>query len=446
MPLFTMLALLSLLIIAHELGHFAVARWCGVRVERFGLGLPIGPTLWSKKVGDTEYCLHPLLLGGYVSFPDDSEDSDVPLDSPQRFENQPVWNRIAIALAGIAVNAVLALALMTAILLAWGIPSQPVRIQSTLPTVQMQTIAHNKLAGAEQAMLLNLGYSVRLTQPNVLLSGLETPARQMVTMARFWVNTPGSALVLTLPAAAPTPTGDSKAQPTLQDSLQQAWLVQAPAGEAGLLPGDEIIAVNHEPLEGYFDQRWEQLTAQVKRHRESVLPVTVRRLNGQVVTVDLKTTSDGLIGIRRSLSKETRVPTRNPLLAMRETCHFMTSIVSQNFQAMGLMLTGQVDPKYLAGPIKIVDTGAKLIEISGIEVGLRLTAMISMILAVMNLLPIPPLDGGLLMFLLIEAIKGQPVSKRWQERVTQVGFVGLAALMVFVIFNDIYNTFIQPVF
>ena len=84
-----MLGLLSFLVIAHELGHFAVARWVGIKVERFGFGLPIGPTLYERKVGDVTVCIHLALLGGYVSFPDDNEDSDVPMDSPVRFENKP---------------------------------------------------------------------------------------------------------------------------------------------------------------------------------------------------------------------------------------------------------------------------------------------------------------------------------------------------------------------
>jgi RIP metalloprotease RseP len=79
-----MLALISFLIVVHEMGHYYVARWCGVKVERFGFGLPIGPTLWKKKVGDTEFCLHPLLFGGYVAFPDDNPDS---LTSPRIRQN-----------------------------------------------------------------------------------------------------------------------------------------------------------------------------------------------------------------------------------------------------------------------------------------------------------------------------------------------------------------------
>ena len=130
---FQMLLLISILVIAHELGHFWVAKRCGVKVERFGFGLPIGPAIWQKQVGETTYCLHPVLLGGYVSFPDDEPDNDLPKDSPRRFENQPVLNRAAIAIAGVTVNFILGYVFMLIVLLGWGEPASP-RISSRSTT------------------------------------------------------------------------------------------------------------------------------------------------------------------------------------------------------------------------------------------------------------------------------------------------------------------------
>src|SRR4051812_39331205 len=102
-----MLIFISVLIIAHELGHFFVARRCGIKVERFGFGLPFGPTLWSKKIGDVEYCIHACLFGGYVAFPDDDPDNELAKDSPERFENKPLASRFAVMVAGVTVNAIL---------------------------------------------------------------------------------------------------------------------------------------------------------------------------------------------------------------------------------------------------------------------------------------------------------------------------------------------------
>ena len=108
MHIITMLALLSILVLVHELGHFGVARALGFKVSRFGFGLPFGPTLYEKKFGDLTLCIHALLLGGYVSFPDDDPDSEIPKDSPDRFANKPVWKRLCVVVAGVTANVIIA--------------------------------------------------------------------------------------------------------------------------------------------------------------------------------------------------------------------------------------------------------------------------------------------------------------------------------------------------
>ena len=112
MSIIIMILLLSLLILVHEAGHFLAARAFGVRVERFGFGLPIGPTLFAKKCGETEIVVHAFLLGGYVSFPDDDKDSELPEDSVERFMNKPLWQRAIIVSAGVVANVICALALV----------------------------------------------------------------------------------------------------------------------------------------------------------------------------------------------------------------------------------------------------------------------------------------------------------------------------------------------
>ena len=103
-----MLLLISLLILVHELGHFLAAKLVGIRVDKFGFGLPFGPTLFSKKIGETEILIHAFLLGGYVSFPDDEEDCDLPKDSTLRFSNKPVGQRALVIVAGVIFNVILA--------------------------------------------------------------------------------------------------------------------------------------------------------------------------------------------------------------------------------------------------------------------------------------------------------------------------------------------------
>ena len=112
MSILIMILLLSLLILVHEAGHFMAARAFGIKVDKFGFGLPIGPTLFSKKCGDVEILVHAFLLGGYVAFPDDDKDCDLPEDSPERFINKPMWQRAIVVSAGVIANVVCAIALV----------------------------------------------------------------------------------------------------------------------------------------------------------------------------------------------------------------------------------------------------------------------------------------------------------------------------------------------
>ena len=112
MSIVIMILLLSLLILVHEAGHFLSARAFGIKVEKFGFGLPIGPTLYKRKVGDVEVLIHAFLLGGYVSFPDDEKDSELPPDSDERLLNRPVWQRAIVVSAGVIANVICAILLV----------------------------------------------------------------------------------------------------------------------------------------------------------------------------------------------------------------------------------------------------------------------------------------------------------------------------------------------
>ena len=119
MSIIIMLLLLSLLIIVHEAGHFIAAKSFGIKVDKFGFGLPLGPTLFEKKVGDVTVLVHALLLGGYVSFAEDDKDCDLPEDSPERFMNKPIWQRFVVVSAGVFANVVCAFFLVLFSALIW---------------------------------------------------------------------------------------------------------------------------------------------------------------------------------------------------------------------------------------------------------------------------------------------------------------------------------------
>ncbi len=351
-----MLAFISILIIAHEYGHFWVARRCGIKVERFGFGLPFGPTLWSKKIGDVEYCIHACLFGGYVSFPDDDPDNPLPKDSPERFENQPIGARFAVMVAGVTVNAVLGWLIMFMVFMGWGYPTGE-------------------------------------AEPRVLIGGIASET--------------------------------------------------VPAAKAGLQKGDEILQIAGKKVQGNdFQSMGKSVQALIQENPQKTISMDVLR-KGKTATLQVTPNAEGKIGIELgAVQRFDKIA--SPVDGAVKTTTFLSDVIVKQFDAFGKLFTGKMDLKELAGPIRIVNEGSKLIDQNGIQTGLMLTAIISVILAVMNLLPIPALDGGHIFFLLIELLKGSPVKQEIREQVTQVGFLGLLGLIVFILFNDINNTFFNP--
>jgi membrane-associated protease RseP (regulator of RpoE activity) len=352
-----MLIFISVLIIAHEMGHFLVARRCGIKVERFGFGLPFGPTLWSKKIGDVEFCIHACLFGGYVAFPDDDPENPLPPDSPERFENAPLGSRLAVMLAGVTVNAILGWLLMFFVFMNWGYPTGE-------------------------------------AEKKVLIGGVLSAS--------------------------------------------------APAAQAGLKKGDEIKQVANQTIDGKdYVAMMTQVKDLLKANSSHTIPMVVQR-QGKLATLQITPSAEGKVGIQLAAVQK-YAPLASPMEGASKTSGFLGNVIEKQFEAFGKLFTGKMALKELAGPIRIVDEGANMINQNGIQTGLMLTAIISVILAVMNLLPIPALDGGHVFFLLIEALKGSPVNQNIREKVTQVGFLGMLALIAFILVNDINNTFINPI-
>jgi regulator of sigma E protease len=276
-----------------------------------------------------------------------------------------VWQRAAIASAGVAVNAVVAWAMMTSILLVWGLSTVDVAVMK--PT--------------------------------------------------------------------------SASSPAAMASMQTPALIQT---------------INGQPIKGFFaEERLQEVVTRIKASPNQPIAFVLQKLENDPKTkqptiktqqfqqLSVTPNADGKIGIALGGIERT-IPIANPVQASGLATRFLSNFVVKNFQALGQMVTGHLDTRQLSGPISIVKVGAKLIDDGGIQKGLTLTAIISIILAVMNLLPIPALDGGHLLFIFLEALRGKPVKKHIQEKFMQAGFVGLLLLMGFVLWNDVYNTFLHP--
>lgn len=161
MSIIIMILLLSFLVLVHEAGHFFAARAFKIKVSKFGFGLPIGPTLWSKKIGDVEVLVHAFLLGGYVSFPDDEKDSDLPADSEDRFINKPVWQRMVVISAGVIANIITAFLLVFITAVVWG------KLPSGQYDVYINKIAAAKGESVWQSGLQNGDRVVKINGSNI---------------------------------------------------------------------------------------------------------------------------------------------------------------------------------------------------------------------------------------------------------------------------------------
>jgi regulator of sigma E protease len=342
----SVVVLLGVLIFVHELGHFLMAKRAGVGVLKFSLGF--GPRIIGKKIGETEYLLSLIPLGGYVKLLGESPEEELPEEDKTRsFLKQTVWKRILIVAAGPAFNILLALAIFTFVNMI-GLPVLTTEIGSL--------------------------------QPN------------------------------------------------------------SAAIESGMKMGDRIIA-----MDGKSVTKWDEISENVTRSKERPIKVTVRR---DAVALDITVTPRPMkirdlfgeeveaykIGI--SPSPHTFIERLNPLSAFGEGIRQTWVITKLTVISIYKLLQGAISPKTLGGPILIAQiAGAQAKE--GIVHFLLFMALLSINLAILNILPIPVLDGGHLLFFGIEMVMGREVNVRWREAAQQVGFVFLILLMIFVFMMDI---------
>lgn len=362
MPILAAIAVLASLIIVHELGHFAAARFQGIYVTRFAIGF--GPALLRYQGKQTEYSLRAFPLGGYVAFPDDDPDSDIAKDDPNLLRNRPILDRAIVISAGVIANLIFAYFLLVG---------------------QAGTIGFQ-----------NINY-----QPGVIIPQVLSDSTGVASLAGIQSGDVILAIdSVTLPASETAIT-------TLRDKIQQS---------------------PNQPLE---------LT--IARGEEN-LQITVTPVVGD--------DGKGKIGVMLSPNGEaTRKRAQNPLEALtmggNEFQRIMT-LTAQGFSQ--LIFNFQENARQVAGPVAIVAVGAQLAK-DNLANLFQFAALISINLAIINILPLPALDGGQLFFLAIEGLLGKPLPNRIQEGVMQTGLVLLLGLGMFLIIRDTANlAFFQQLF
>jgi regulator of sigma E protease len=436
---------LGCLIVVHEFGHFLVARACGVKVLRFSVGF--GRPLWARKLGRdaTEWVIAAFPLGGYVKMLDEREGVVAREDLPRTFNRQSVWRRIAIVVAGPAANFLLAIALYWGLFM-HGVPG----IKPVIGEPPQATVA--RAAGfAAGDTLVKIGEEAVPTWQDarwILLKRAVEKSEVTVEVRGTAGNIEFRKLDLSGLTAADL---DS-------DFLRTLGLTRLPlklkpvigeltsggvAQRAGFQAGDEIVTIGNRTI-GF----WDEVVTTVRSQPGVPLVIEVRR-NG-VLQPAFRVTPDvvlengqkiGRIGAaplvdRSALSGmivEVRYgPWESLLKAFGKT--WDTSVFS--LKMLGKMITGEVSLKNLSGPITIADYAGQSAQ-SGVASYLLFMALISISLGVLNLLPIPLLDGGHLMYYTIEIFKGRPISERVMEIGQHAGMALLFILMAFALYNDI---------
>jgi regulator of sigma E protease len=419
---------LSILVGLHELGHLLTAKLFGMRVEKFSIGFP--PKIAGFQWGDTEYSIGAIPLGGFVKISgmvDESMDTAQLASEPQpwEFRAKPAWQRLIVMLGGVIVNVITGIIIFVTLVYSNG----------ETYFSRDQVIANGIVAYEYgEAIGLKTGDKVLDVngQPYQSISELSSGSALLSENGYYTVDRQGEKIKVEIPKGFINSFNS-------EEAFSKFIAVRFPfevgavepgtgAEKMGIAAGDQIIAVNGLPI-AYFDEMQAALQ-QVKNQSVSL----VRRRGEQVDTLNVPVSADARIGIAV-----------NPLLEpVRREYGFMESFsrgtsrafgaVIVNAKALGKMFTGEVSTKNVSGPIgmaKIYGNQWDWVKFWSI------TGLISMILAFMNLLPIPALDGGHVVFLLYEMVSGRAPSDKFLEYAQKVGMVILLGLMVFAIGNDI---------
>ncbi|MEM8598575.1 MAG: RIP metalloprotease RseP [Bacteroidota bacterium] len=458
---------LGILVFVHELGHFLAARAFGMRVDKFSIGFP--PKIFGKKVGDTEYVIGATPLGGYVKIAgmiDESMDADFVGSEPQpdEFRSKPVWQRIVVITAGVIFN--LIFAFLIYIGLAWGYGDTFIPAEN----VEQVYVADGSIA---YEMGLRTGDRVVAVNGEALkrYDDFERPDAFVADPFTVTVERDGQQETFTGPdqllsrlssVGAPEP-GISPFGTSIQPAVIGGVLTESAAEEAGLLPGDRLLTLNGAPV-----ALWNQLTDAVQAADGEAVTLTFERpaeegaspepaetltLVEERTDVTVYATSlaprydeeaerylIGIAGPDGPILEEVFGIERRDLglgQAVAVGAQDASRMLSLYVTAVGRLFTGKEDVRESVGGPVMIAKATKEAADTGMFGFWQIVAFLSVALAVMNILPIPALDGGHLVFLVYEGITRREPSVRVRMVAQQVGFVLLLAFMVFVIFNDI---------
>jgi len=434
-----MALVLGIMILVHEWGHFIAARFFGVRVDVFSIGF--GPRLFGIKRGATDYRLSALPLGGYVRMAGqdlsevDSSDA-APTGSPDELMSKPRWQRAVIAFAGPAVNLVFPLILLTGFFLMVGMP-YPAVLDKKPEVVAFPAKQQPEADG------------LRIGDRILSINGIPAPDWKSAEKAAkdnaqggsllLQVENAGSQRSVSLKISDPAQPGKIFGfypLPTVIDETIPGF----PADKAGIKDGDKILAVNGQPI-----QYWEQFVELARASKGNALRLDLER-KGRPVHISVtpmlgvNEARDNVYQIGVGGLEETayrRVGLKEGLAA---SAAFTIDKTRDTIGVVGKLFSGRVSVGQLQGVVGITRAAGRAVNRGAMYV-VSLMAFISVNLGVLNLLPIPILDGGQILLLSIEGIRRRDLSLKFKERFVQVGLVFLLALFAYVMYNDVSKLF-----
>ena len=427
---------LLILVFFHELGHFLAAKLFGMRVERFSVGFP--PRVWGVKKGETDYCIGATPLGGYVKISgmiDESMDTDHLDEEPKPWEyrSKPVWQRMIVITAGVIFNMILAVIIYAGIAFSYGESNVPVDSVPGIYVPEGSVADHAGFQTGDRIVGVN-GERVQYFEE------LVAPSQILEENLTYTVMRNGEEAVVAVPDSLLDRMNremfldPSLATPSRINQVQTG----SPADTAGLQSGDKIIAINGDTV-GY----WAQVVNRIQ-YASGMVELTIQR-GDEVMLVKVMPNENNIIGIAP--------PVGTDFLEVRHQQYGLAGSVGIGFKRTGETFMGIIQGfsrlfsgsisirENLGGPVAIANVTKSATERGGALGFWQITAFLSITLAIMNILPIPVLDGGHLLFLIYEGITRREPSAKVRMALQQIGFILIIALFIFVTFNDIIRQF-----
>lgn len=444
MTILATIIVLGVLIFVHELGHFAAAKAVGVDVQRFSIGL--GPKVLGFQHGETEYVLSAIPLGGYVKMGGMDDEVMERLEggaaaeprqpSPGDFDGKPLWARTVVISAGVIMNMVFAFAIYTFVMAYWGVAS--------LDTTRVGTVALDLLPPGTEALseLPSGSYMVRIGDQPVehwgdVRNGLYEASPGPIEVE---VRDPARTVELRIPAEAEERASLARSVRSWVEPGVGAVNPGSPAARAGLEAGDEVLAVDGIPVESWWD-----FVGLIQTRPGQRAELTIRRDGRQLIralTVEAQeeergdgtTVTVGRVGIFQPIGDVTyeRVTFTEAVQGGYQETVAVTGLILGFLRDL---VTGGVSPRQMGSIVTIGEASGQAAE-AGLDAFLRFMALFSVNLAILNLLPIPVLDGGHLLFILIEGVRGKALSIEQRLRWSNVGFLIVVGIMLWALSND----------